>query len=239
MSFPDARTVPPRLFAPPSGPVLVVVPRAGDELLGPGGTLALHGAQGDPLHQVAVFGAGPAGGQGAPPFPPDPRPAQDAPPAFASRTAWGLSSVPDPSQDDLFALARRLARILVERRPASLYAPWHGELELDAFIVSHAAALAVELADHEGQAWGYELGTPLVPSWVVDVSAVWPAKRAALDGHAAGGGAPHLARALEGLAAHRSLLLPAGATHGEAFAHLLDLRIPVPRSAAGSVGPRS
>lgn len=235
MSFPVPRTERPRSAGVPAGPVLVFAPRSIDALLGLGGTLALHVAQGDRV-QVLVLLAEPG------------RSAADPPPRSANEGMllgihswehWRLEGELEGTQDETFALARRLARRLVEADPATLYAPWHGESDAGAFFVSNAAALAVSLADFEGLALGYEIRSLLLPSRVVDVGAVWEHKRAALERCSEELAHPGLARGLAGLAAHRSLELGPGATHGEAFAELLDLRIPVPRANVLSAAPRS
>ena len=215
MSFGDERSPRPAVGAPRPGPVLVIAARAGDAALGCGGAIALHRAQGDAVHVLAMYGEDAGGVVAAV--------------GEAVPEAWGLACAAEPTQDELFLHARRLARRLVDLRVTTLYAPWHGEQRVERWAASHAAALAVELADFDGAAWGYEVETPLVPEVVFDVSAHWEAKREAAARHAAGA---RMLRACEGLAAHRSLHLVPRATHGEAFCHLTDLRIRVPRSAA-------
>ncbi len=204
-----------------AGPVLVLAPRTLDALAGPGGTLALHAALGDPLDLVEVFGS--AEGE-----------VRAAAEALGVRKidSWDL---PEPIAGAASDLARRLARLLLERRPATLYAPWSGEPDAPARALSQAAALAAALADFEGPAWGYELRAALPPGLTLDVGATWPAKRAALERCAPAG----LARAVEGLAAFRGLALQPAARFAEAFAPLTDLRIPVPRGAAPARAQRA
>ena len=218
MNFSESRTETPHPLVAARGPVLVFARHFGDVVQGIGGLLALHALQGDSVHVVALFA--------------DPASATfgeldraSACLGIEAPEAWDLAGGRECSEDDIFGNARRLAHVIVARRPTTIYAPWHGELDSDAFVVSHATALAVELADFDGDAWGFETCTPLVASAVVDVSSTWAAKHAALEAALPNDG--ERLRACEGLAAYRGALLPK-ATHAEALARLLDLRIRVP-----------
>lgn len=208
-----------------AGPVLALVPRLADAVAGPGATLALHAALGDPVEVVDVFG---------PPALGEVERAAAAALGVGRLESWGLAEQGAAEPRGESELARRLARLLVERRPASLYAPWSGEPDVLARVLSRVTALAVALADFEGPASGYELRAALTPTRTLEVGTTWPTKRAALL-HCA----PELARALEGLAAFRGLALRPTAEFAEAFAPLADLRIPVPRGSTQATVARA
>ena len=88
------------------------------------------------------------------------------PPRFLGLPDGALASCLDELRGEL--------RVLVEElRPQALIAPW----ELDGHA-DHQAVHAALPSDIE--VWGYETWTPLPPTWVVDVSAVYERKERAL-----------------------------------------------------------
>lgn len=226
----SARAPLPQVVAEPEpGPVVVLAPHADDEVIGCGGTLALHARRGDAVHVVVAFDG--AEGLPAPSGSREARARVRRDEALAGGRALGVASYDfwghpeghEPPPRVLRVAAERLREALLERRAASFYAPWAGEHPLDHHVAARAAALAVALAragGWRGLAWGYEVWTPLVPTRVVDVTPVVERKRAALAAHASqarGAGLEHWAL---GLAAHRSVYLPPPARWGEAFAPL-------------------
>ena len=97
--------------------------------------------------------------------------------------------------------------------------PLGDEGEVDLTYVASRVDLAL-LSGFAGRAWGFEVWTPLVPTRIVDVSAVYELKVAALREHRSQlAYSDHIHCAL-GMQAQRSLYLPRGATYGEAFAPL-------------------
>jgi LmbE family N-acetylglucosaminyl deacetylase len=207
----------------PSGPVLVLAAHPGDELVGCGGTLALHAAQGDRVQVVIVFdgaGSAPGGAQGRE--------------ALAQRRRseclaagrhlglehyefWDYPEGREPTPEELFFGARLLARKFAELEPRTLYLPWEGERGHDQRVLAQGTQLALEMAGRELLVLGCELWTPLPATRLVDISSVSERKRAALREHRALPGQRDLAQAALGLSAQRSAWLPAPARYAEAF----------------------
>ena len=206
----------------PSGPVLVLAAHPGDELVGCGGTLALHAAQGDRVQVVIVFdGAGSARGAAARE-------------ALAQRRReeclaagkhlgleryefWDYPEGQEPTPEELFFGARLLAQKLAELEPRTLYLPWQGEQGHDQRVLAQGTQLALEMAGRELLVLGCEVATPLPATRLVDISSVSERKRAALRELRALPGQSDLSRVALGLSAQRSAWLPAPARYAEAF----------------------
>jgi len=89
-----------------------------------------------------------------------------------------------------------------------VYAPWIGEEHADHFQAARLARLGLALSGYEGLALGYEVWSPLEPSWLVDVSEVWERKRAAVSEHASQLAHTDLHGIARANAARRAHLLP-------------------------------
>jgi N-acetylglucosamine malate deacetylase 1 len=120
----------------------------------------------------------------------------------------------------LLVAARRVAALVLDRKPATVYAPWVGEQHVDHHVLARAVRLGLSIAAFRGRAFGYEVWSPLVPTRVVDVSADWELKARALGEHRSQLATTDLVHMVRGLNAHRSLYLAKGARYGEAFAPL-------------------
>jgi LmbE family N-acetylglucosaminyl deacetylase len=235
--------LPERIRRPESGTVLVFAPHPDDEVIGCGGTLALHALQGDPIHVVVAFD-GAASDRGTLGDSGDERSRELA----ALRRAEALDAGAvlcggsgrieylfldhpeghEPDERELARGVRQLADIVRDVVPRSVYAPWIGEHHLDHHVLSRAVRLAMiqaggDFLDEDMAAWGYEVWTPLVPTRVVDISPVVDVKRAALREHASQLVLRDLVHAALGLNAQRSLYLAPGARAGEAFAPLFPV----------------
>lgn len=208
--------------APDPGPVLVLAAHPGDELVGCGGALALHAAQGDaPRVIVAYDGAAAA---------PSARREELAARRRAECVSGGrhlggleyeFLDYPEgrePTPEELFFAARLLAGRIDELRPATLYAPWPGEQRHDQHTLARAVELALEMCTARPSVWGCEVWTPLVAARVLDIGAVQARKEAALREHRPLAGQRDLAHVALGLSAQRSNWLPAPARWAEAFA---------------------
>jgi LmbE family N-acetylglucosaminyl deacetylase len=212
--------------APAPGPVLLLAPHADDDVIGAGGTCCLHAEQGDAVHVVVVY-SGVAG---------DPEGRHDPEELAARRQQearaggahlgltdyefWGYPEGHEPGPADLEAAAERIAATIRAVAPATIYCPWAGEHHLDHHVLARATLRALELADFDGAAYGYEVWTPLVPTLIVDITGVRDRKVAALREHTSQlEYTDHVHKAL-GMQAQRSLYLPAGSRYGEAFAPL-------------------
>jgi len=214
------------LERPPSGRVLLVAPHADDDVLGCGGTVSLHAAQGDPVHVLIVF-SGEAG---------DPDRRYDREEyverrrreALAAGAHLGLSDYEfwdypeghEPPDGEVLAVARRLAGRVLELRPDVVYAPWIGEYHVDHWIAARVVRMALALVGFRGDAWGYEVWTPLVPTRIVDISSRFEAKKRALEEHASQFEYHDMVHKTLAITAQRAMYISREARHGEAFAPL-------------------
>jgi LmbE family N-acetylglucosaminyl deacetylase len=228
--------LPERIRRPDSGTVLVFAPHPDDEVIGCGGTLALHALQGDPIHVVVAFDGAGSSQDGRSRELAELRKAEalDAGAILsgdAGRIEYLFLDHPEghePSEGETRQAVRKLADIVRDVTPRSVYAPWIGEHHLDHHVLSRAVRLALiqaggDYLDDDMAAWGYEVWTPLVPTRVVDITSVVDVKRAALREHASQLSLRDLVHAALGLNAQRSLYLAPGARAGEAFAPLFPV----------------
>jgi LmbE family N-acetylglucosaminyl deacetylase len=219
--------LPEALERPPRGRVLYLAPHPDDDVIGAGGTLALHRAQGDPVHVLIVFDG--VAGDAAKRFDPAAYRARRRAEARAGGARLGLADYEfwdypeghEPTPAELETAARRLSGRLRELVPDLVYAPWIGEQHVDHHSLARAARRALELAGFRGEAWAYEVWTPLVAQRIVDVSALFEQKRAALEEHRSQiEQIPSMLHKALALSAQRAMYLPGAARHGEAFAPL-------------------
>jgi len=218
--LPEART------RPDAGPVLAIAPHADDDVLGCGGTLALHAEQGDPVHVLIVYDGlkGDAEGRYSPEEYRDRRRAEaraaGAHLGLADYEFWEYPEGHEPAGHELLAAARRLAARITELAPATIYAPWVGEQHIDHHVLARVTRLALVLAKFTGAAWGYEVWTPLIPTRVVDISALYERKVAALEEHASQLELRDILHKGLAISAQRAMYLTPEARHGEGFAPL-------------------
>jgi len=202
---------------PEPGPVCLFAPHADDEVLGAGGTLALHAAQGDAVAVVVAFDGRLGLPDGA-----DPKQRRDE-----ARAALAHLSVDDvrflahpeghvPTRAEFDAAVDEVAGLVRALAPATIYAPWHGEHHLDHHVLARVVRAALFEVDFAGRAFGYEVWTPLVPTHVVDVEPVIERKRSALFEYRSQLASTDLVHTALGLAAQRSLYVP-GSRWAEAF----------------------
>ena len=208
---------------PPRGSVLLLAPHADDDVIGAGGTACLHALAGDPVHVIVVY----SGLQGDP----DGRwsPAEyvelrkrearagGAHLALASYEFWDYPEGHEPTAEQYRAAARRLAGRIEELAPDFVYAPWVGEYHVDHHVLGRATRMALASLDFRGEAWGYEVWTPLVPTRIVDVTSVFERKVAALKEHASQLEYNDLLHMALAITAQRSIYVQQGCRHGEAF----------------------
>jgi len=218
--------LPEALSRPAHGRVLLLAPHADDDVLGAGGTCALHAAQGDPVHVLVVYD----GAVGDPERHHEPGELR----ALRQREAraggahlgldeyefWGYPEGHLPTPAQLREGAERLARRVRELQVDTVYAPWVGEHHLDHHVLARSARLALALAGFRGRAWGYEVWTPLVATLVVDITSVFARKSAALREHGSQLAYRDILHKGLALSAQRAMYLAPEARHGEGFAPL-------------------
>lgn len=213
---------PERWDAPPAGRVLCFAPHPDDEVIGPGGALALHRLQGDPVRVVVATDG--TGGD------PDLRfdraryaatrreesAAGLAELGVADVTFWGYPDSCVVTDADLAGIVQRAAAEVAAFAPEVVYLPWSDERHSDHRALH--AGVRRALAQRDGPlAFGYEVWTPMDPDVVLDVSAVIERKRAAIRCHATQLRYVDYEHVICGLNAYRSLLFQRGRGHAEAF----------------------
>jgi LmbE family N-acetylglucosaminyl deacetylase len=216
-----AQSFPPLLDlgAVPRGAVLVVAPHPDDEIIGCGGAIALHAARGDSVHVVLVT-RGEGSGDGAA------RLAETR----VGATRLGVATVSCmESQDGAVAadagLLARLAERIGALRPAVVYAPSPFEMHPDHVATLHAVAGALGVRD-DVKLLLYEVNTECMASYLLDITPVAAAKRAALTAFASQVGRIDLVERVDARNRARTVNvdLPA-VTHAEAFLALPPARV--------------
>jgi LmbE family N-acetylglucosaminyl deacetylase len=218
--------LPRALVRPARGRVLLLAPHADDDVLGAGGTCALHVEQGDPVDVVVAYD----GLEGDPERRFDRAELRErrqrearAGGAHLGLTRYEFLGYPEghlPGPEELRAAARRLAQRVRELEVDTVYCPWVGEHHVDHHVLARAARIALALAGFRGVAWGFEVWTPLVPTIVVDVTRVHERKLAAVREHASQLAYLDIVHKGMALGAQRAMYLPKEARWGEAFAPL-------------------
>ncbi len=220
--------LPEALERPPEGRVLVIAPHADDDVLGCGGTAALHVEQGDAVRVLVVFD----GLKGDPDGRYDPEQYRALRRREARRAGahLGLSDYdfweyPEghlPGPAELLAASRRIAEYVRALEPKFVYAPWVGEHHIDHHVLARVVRLGLAGADFRGEAWGYEVWTPLIATRIVNISSVYERKVAALKEHASQLEYRDIFHKGLALSAQRAMYLDPEARHGEGFAPLGD-----------------
>lgn len=168
---------------PAAARVLVLAPHPDDEVFGCGGSAHLHAQAGARVDVVVVTDGGGAGEQAV-------REAE-------SRRACAVLGLPEPQfwglkdralarapSADFATLRQRLEQCLREGSHELVYAPSPWEVHPDHRAVAAAVAEAVLARRAQGQAlsWvAYEVGAPLWPTHLVDITAVRGLKRQAME----------------------------------------------------------
>lgn len=207
----------------PHARVLVFAPHADDDVIGCGGTAALHALQGDPVRVTVIYD----GIEGDPKRRYAPEELAELRRAEARRGGahlgladyefWSYPEGHEPGLEELVAPLQRVAAGVRAFKPDQVYAPWVGEHHVDHHVAARVVRMGLWLAGFGGPAWGYEVWTPLVATRVVDITPVYARKVAALREHKSQlEYTDHVHKAL-GMHAQRSLYLSGGARYGEAF----------------------
>ena len=224
----ERTALPEALSQPPRGRVLLLAPHADDDVIGAGGTCCKHVLQGDPVRVLVAYD-GLAGD-------PDGRYERDeyiqmrrdearrggAHLGFEDYVFLDNPEGHEPSPPELVHGAQQLAQLVRDYAPDFVYAPWIGDCHVDHWVLARVVRLALALADFPGEAWGYEVWTPLVPTRIVDISEVFERKKEALAEHTSQLEYRDLNHKALAISAHRAMYLSDTARHGEAFRPLGD-----------------
>jgi LmbE family N-acetylglucosaminyl deacetylase len=180
--------------------VLVVAPHMDDDVIGPGGTLALHRRQGSSVS--IVFCAA-----GKTPEADRTRKAE----ARAAADFMGFERVDwldlpegalSPNEGRLSTLLEKLVR---EQRPEQIFCPYVSDHHRYHSAVAVALAAALERARWQGEVWSYEVWSPLWPNVAVDISSVVDIKRRAIELYASQVAGLHYVDGTLGLNRYRAL----------------------------------
>lgn len=206
------------LRAPPRERVLVLAPHPDDEVLGCGGTILKHLAQGDPVHVVVAFD----GRAGLPANAAEGTRRQEAAAAaqILGLLPYHFLDHPEghvPSAAQFEAGVRQLVELFASVGPEIVYAPWPGEAHVDHRTLARAAFRAAALHGGKTDVWGYEVWTPLRADRVIEISDVWETKVAALEAYASQLGASNLLLLAEERARARSSLFQERIRRSEGF----------------------
>lgn len=200
----------------PAQSVLVLAPHADDEVFGCGGALAAHVAAGIPV-RVVVLTDGMAGG--------------DAPSVVAEREAESRAAaavlgypapefwrLPDRGLGYGEWLVERLLTAIHETGADLVYAPSCFEIHPDHRALSMAAVEAVRRAGAGTRLAMYEVGVPLRPDTLVDITPYLPAKQEAMACFASQLARQRYDEQIASLNRYRAYTLPPAVQAAEAFA---------------------
>lgn len=187
--------------------ILVICPHALDEVLGCGGTIATHAGLGDRVDILVLFGDG--SGLDATRRIAAPEVAKilrSNPPRFVGFPENRSDTVP------LVEVVGAVERAIAAIKPATLYVPHGGSLNVDHQTTCRAAVTAARpVPQHPVRAiYGYEilsstewappqLGEPFLPARFVDISRTLELKLKALEVYAAEMRPPPHARSMAGV----------------------------------------
>lgn len=212
---------------PPPGRALCFAPHPDDEVIGPGGALCMHRRRGDAVRVVVATDG--VGGDPDRRFERDGYPARRRGESRAGLRCLGVDDVefwgyPDGcvvTPGDLTALRARVVDEIARYRPDVVYAPWAGENHSDHRALHAAVAGGVRDCAFAGIALGYEVWTPLVPDFLLDITGVADDKRRAIACYETQLAYVDYVRTIFGLHAHRSLQFRRGRGYSEAYARLI------------------
>ncbi len=207
---------------PPAQRVLIFAPHPDDEIFGCGGAACLYRNQGVEVTAVVVTdGAANA-------------PATQRPGIFATRQAetnaaldtlniapaifWGLQ---DRSIGASPGLTARMATLLETRPFDVVFTPSLSEIHPDHKACTHAMLAALEQRHLQGKALPvvmfYEVGIPLQPNCLIDITPVWSRKERAMQSFVSQLATQDYARQVAGLNTYRTYTLGQHVQYAEAY----------------------
>lgn len=211
---------------PAAHKVLVLAPHPDDEIFGCGGAIALYAGQAVPVHvHILTDGAGYA--QEAQRAQIRATRQQESRLALA-RLGNGIDCDFGPYQDRALlqegSLIAHMLALLEQHAPGLVIAPSAWEIHPDHQACARAAAAAVALWQRRTQAdvglMLYEIGSPLRPNLLLDITAVWEAKEQAMQSFASQLEQQDYIRHVQGLNSYRTYTLPPAVRYAEAYQHL-------------------
>lgn len=199
------------------GRVLVLAPHPDDEVFGCAGAILRHVADGDEVQVIIATDGAFGGGQDGEHYA-SIRQAESCAAGeilgYGSPIFWGLS---DRGLLGDAALVARIESTLAEYRPALVYAPSWWEIHPDHTALSIAVTEALSRVTHEVQLVLYEVGVPLHPNLLLDISASLATKQAAMSCFASQMAQQAYADQLMALNRFRTYTLPSTVRAAEAY----------------------
>lgn len=205
----------------PKGRVLVFAPHPDDEVAGPGGVLALHRRQRDPVRVVVTTD----GTNGDPDGRHDPARYGDLRREESRRGLrevgvddvrfWGFPDGHVLGQEDLALAEQRAAAELGAFAPDVVYLPWRLEGHPDHHALHVVVTRALAATAFAGLALGYEVWNAMIPDVIVDTTAVFEQKKRAMLAHESQLAYVQYDHSLGGLSAYRALVHLRGRGYGE------------------------
>lgn len=203
------------------GPALVLAPHPDDEVLGCAGAILRHGAAGERV-TVIIFSDGEAGRAADEPRTADEfrqlRRAESRAAAqvlgYGEPVFWGL---PDRGLDYGEPLIRRVLEAIDATQAAVVYAPSLTEMHPDHRALAMIAAEAVRRCQRAVTLAFYEVGVPLRPTVLLDISDLTGRKQAAVECFASQLAIQDYDRHIAALNRYRTYTLPKTVTAAEAY----------------------
>jgi LmbE family N-acetylglucosaminyl deacetylase len=193
--------------------VLIFAPHADDEVFGCGGAAALHTQQGVQVQTIIVTDGAGRNDESTR------RLAESAQAAhilgMQAPICWSL---PDRGVKTDDALIHRIAACIDDYNADLVYAPWPGEIHPDHQAIALATLCAMQkLQKSQPQIALYEVGMPLKPTHLVDISAVQAQKQQAMQCFQSQLAYQRYDEHIGGLNRFRSYTLSKAVTAAEAF----------------------
>jgi len=206
-----------------NGPILVLAPHQDDEIIGPGGTVALHTRAGAKV--TFVFMTDGSGGNAQNKYNGE-LPAIRKSESRAAAELVGVGELifldgPDGALEDTPEMVGKLVTLLEERRPAVVYLPAPSDGHRDHWATNRVFRAALRQVSQtifkNLIVRGYEVWTPLLANRMADIASVIEVKKKAIDVFVSQTQSVDYARTAVGLSQYRSMALLAGRGFVEAF----------------------
>ena len=207
---------------PAAQKVWVLAPHPDDEVFGCGGAALIYAIQGAQV-QVSVMSSGTGYAVGAE--------AEQIQSTRENETNAALQSMgieaasfwrlPDRGLGQCADLAQRLFEQIQSQAYQVVFAPSLNEVHPDHLALTRALIAAFEMCQAAGQPLPYlvqyEVGAPIKPNLLLDISKVWPRKLQAMQCFTSQLQTQNYAKHIEALNTYRTYALPLDVSHAEAF----------------------
>lgn len=186
---------------------MVLAPHMDDEVIGAGGTLALHKQVGS---DVGIVFTTDSGGQRSTSGQPPIREIRQAEARqVADRFGYEIIDVL-PHPDGMLshheaALGKDLAGLIASWKPDEIFVPFPADHHRDHQATAAALAMAIEARGYGGMIWCYEIWSTLWPNVEVDITEVVDIKREAIELYASQVSGMSYAESALGLNRYRGL----------------------------------